>query len=626
MSRISNNSQLIKVVQHLLFCFFAFFSLVFISFTSLATTLNTHDIDKLISHSIKIRSSDSEQFKLNLALLAENENLLSTSQWEEFLYLQAYKLGIEGDFIQSILLHKKVEHSSNINVRVRSLKTQLNLQFFLNHFDQSNGLVDKLLAELPNATNLKLKNGVLRVIAYYYNHIEEYSLALNYAELIDSKLLSNRDKCIINQLKLLILLGLNKIKANSQSIVHNIDFCYGVKEIITGNSLLLEQARYLNQEKEHTQALEVLTAQKAQILTSTFATHHQVLFSQLSQAYLGLNQLDLAKEYGEKSLAFLTDKEKSKWALQTYLTLAKIAEHQGNSEQAISYLFSYQKIKKTINSIEQQKAYARAQIEHTVFGKKQYREKLATDLKTITTQSLQASDKIDEYEQGFSNNRIIFAAQLGIIFLLGFSLLYFRHLQISTDDINKVDPLTGLYNRRHFIDLAVSTISRQIQQKQDLAVIVVNIDGFREFNQKHGIISGDQLLVALARLLKRHVASLDNIGRIGADEFVLVLPRNTIDSAMLVAEKIQLQIANLANALGMADGSITASIGVSDNNLSEYSLKYLMCDTSKALIKAKQNGGAQVYCFDSSMTEREKFKVKDHGLKYYFEQAENIRS
>ncbi|OUS27507.1 hypothetical protein A9Q98_09370 [Thalassotalea sp. 42_200_T64] len=626
MSKIPNTAQLYKVAQHLVFCCFIFINLVFISFSAIATTVNSYEIDKIITQSISIRSSDKKQFNENLTLLQNHQSLLTTAQQEELHYLQAYKLGIKGDFIQAIIHHKKVEQSQNINVRVRSLSYQLNLHFLLNQFEKSNAQVDKLLTNLPNVTKPKLKYQALRVIGYYYNHIEEYRLALNYLNLIDDKGLSNYDKCLLGRERTLSLLGLKQITAVAPTALSAIDFCYSNNHFISANSLLLEQARYLNQEQQYAKAIESLAAQKEQILASTYPPHHQMLFSQLSRAYLGLNQLDLAKEYGEKSLALLADDANSKWALQTYQTLARIAEQQGNSELAITYLLNYQKIIKTVNSIEQQKTYARAQIEHTVFSKAKYKDKLAADLKIITTQSLQATVKIDEYEQGFSNNRIIFAAQLGIIFLLGISLLYFRHLQISTYDINKVDPLTGLYNRRHFIDLAVSTISRQIEQKHDLALIVVNIDGFREFNQKHGIISGDQLLVALTRILKRHVASLDNIGRMGADEFVLVLPRNNIDSAMLVAEGIKKQIAKLANALGFTEHSITASIGVSDNKLSEYSLKYLMCDTSKALIKAKQNGGDQVCCFDSSMTEREKFKVKDHGLKYYFEQAENIRS
>lgn len=582
-------------------------------------SLTAAEIDALIAQAIATRSSDSKQFNQNLALLTQQKARLSTAQREEYLYLQAYKLGIEGDLLQSIIAHKKVKHSQNINVRVRSLKTQLNLQFLLNNFAESNRLVDALLAELPGITEAIFKSDTLEIIGFYYNHIEEYQLALNYLRLIDESTLSNRSSCYLQQHKLLSLLGLKQITANDSVITEHINFCYNNNEFIQGNSLLLEQARYLNQAQKYAKAVEVLTAQQVQILATAFTPQYILLFSQLSRAYLGLNQLALAKQYGEKALAQLTPNDKSKWALQTFKTLAEIARQQGDFEQGVEYLQRYEKIQVSVNSIDQQKAFARAQIDHAYLNKVQFKEKLFEEKQQAEQKHDNTFSIMLGYITKFEAGRVLFGVEVVSIFLLGGAILSIRHLQIVTNEKNRLDPLTQLFNRNRFVDLAATTIYQNKKWKNKLNLLIVNIDNFSGFNQTYGFDKGDLLLKLTAQTLNNYVYKDEYIARTGADEFSLLLPKCNTEQALQVAKNIHLEIAKLSNELHIKDAVVNVSIGISDCELSEYSLKYLLSDTSKAMRKAKANGGNKTSYFEASMTDREKYKIEDTGLKYFFE-------
>ncbi|WNC73242.1 diguanylate cyclase [Thalassotalea psychrophila] len=638
MSKIRNIAALKKIAQGFGFCFFmllglAFTSLSLISLNAQASSpttqttnlpiqennLTTAEIDTLIAQSSAIRSSDSKQFNQNLALLSQQKARLSTAQHEDYLYLQAYKLAIEGNYAQSILINKKVENSKNINVRVRSLKTQLNLQFMLNNFDESNRLTDTLLTELINITNISLKNDSLQIISFYYNHIEEYQLALNYFHLIDESTLSNRSICYLQHNKLLSLLGLKKITADDSAISKLANFCYNNNEFIQGNSLLLEQARYLNQEQKYAKAVEVLTAQQAQILATTYTPHYLMLFSQLSRAYLGLNQLALASQYGEKALAQINADDKSKWALQTFKILAEIANQQGDFAQGVEYLQRYEKIQVSVNSIDQQKAFARAQIDHAYLNKVQFKEKLFEEKQQAEQKHNDAFSEMLGYISKFEAGRVLFAVQIFTILLLGAAILGIRHLQITENDKNRHDPLTNLFNRNRFIDLAATTVYQHKKWQVTLSLLVVNIDGFRGFNQKNGYDNGDKLLKLTTEILHNYVHQPEHIARSGAAEFSLLLPKLNAKQAVQIAENIHLEIAQLSNELHCQDETISASIGISDGELSEYSLKYLLCDSSKALRKAKAAGGNKTCCFEATMTDREKYKIEDNGLKYIFE-------
>lgn len=155
--------------------------------------------------------------------------------------------------------------------------------------------------------------------------------------------------------------------------------------------------------------------------------------------------------------------------------------------------------------------------------------------------------------------------------------------------------------------------------QSNLSFLVLNIDNFRGFNHEHGCDKGDKLLLLIGQILHNHVYREEHIARTGADEFSLILPKLNAKQAVKVAENIQDEIAELSQELRIEDDEVNVSIGISDSELSEYSLKYLLCDSSKALRKAKTNGGNKICCFEATMTDREKYKIEDNGLRYIFE-------
>ena len=197
--------------------------------------------------------------------------------------------------------------------------------------------------------------------------------------------------------------------------------------------------------------------------------------------------------------------------------------------------------------------------------------------------------------------------------------LYIRHLQIVANEKNRHDPLTGLFNRNRFVDLAETTVYQHKKWQINLSLMVINIDNFREFNYKYGCDAGDELLRLIAKTLQQYTIKEQHIARIGADEFALILPKLTGIQAKAIAEKIIAENEHYAQQLNLQSNSIHLSIGISDAELSEYSLKNLLSDGSKALRKAKASTTDKIYCFDKSMTDRDKYKIKDNGLKYFFE-------
>jgi len=121
------------------------------------------------------------------------------------------------------------------------------------------------------------------------------------------------------------------------------------------------------------------------------------------------------------------------------------------------------------------------------------------------------------------------------------------------------DPLTGLANRRPVAD----ELDR-VSASGDYCVVVADLDNFKELNDLHGHLCGDQVLAAVGRTLHDHVREFDTVGRWGGEEFIFVLPGTSVDDAVRFAERLRAAVAACVVECGGHEHSVTASFGVAD--------------------------------------------------------------
>ncbi len=159
------------------------------------------------------------------------------------------------------------------------------------------------------------------------------------------------------------------------------------------------------------------------------------------------------------------------------------------------------------------------------------------------------------------------------------------------------DPLTGLYNRRHFFDLAHREVEQAGRANQPLSVIMLDVDYFKQVNDRHGHLLGDHVLQMVANRCRSLLRPVDILARYGGEEFVIMLPGTALDHARQVAERLRQHIAQMP--IGMADTTIqiTISLGVAELSIYDHlDLDGLLSRADKALYLAKQSGRNQVVC------------------------------
>lgn len=124
------------------------------------------------------------------------------------------------------------------------------------------------------------------------------------------------------------------------------------------------------------------------------------------------------------------------------------------------------------------------------------------------------------------------------------------------------DSLTGLHNRRHFLAAAGNEVQRARRHELPLSVLMLDLDHFKQINDRHGHLAGDQVLRQAAEILRREIRTIDLSARYGGEEFVLLPAQTPADGALVLADRIRSAIQREVFRAAESVIPVTASIGV----------------------------------------------------------------
>lgn len=157
------------------------------------------------------------------------------------------------------------------------------------------------------------------------------------------------------------------------------------------------------------------------------------------------------------------------------------------------------------------------------------------------------------------------------------------------------DPLTGLWNRGGILAILRKEFSRATRDGSSVAVCMVDIDHFKKINDKHGHVLGDQVLKEVTSRMSDAVRLYDEVGRYGGEEFIVILPNNTIGTACLVAERIRECIDAAPVETDQGPVPVQISVGVATSDLAAFKcIDDFVHAADAALYEAKRTGRNRV--------------------------------
>lgn len=166
--------------------------------------------------------------------------------------------------------------------------------------------------------------------------------------------------------------------------------------------------------------------------------------------------------------------------------------------------------------------------------------------------------------------------------------LVLSELELRT--LATTDALTGTMSRRAFREEAGRALSLAKRHSNDLSLLMFDLDHFKRVNDTHGHGAGDLVLSEVTAACRRDLRTSDLMGRLGGEEFAILLPHTGSSAAFAVAEKLRSSIARLRLTVGTAEISATASFGVCGIDASVHDVDTLLERSDKALYAAKTDG------------------------------------
>lgn len=161
-------------------------------------------------------------------------------------------------------------------------------------------------------------------------------------------------------------------------------------------------------------------------------------------------------------------------------------------------------------------------------------------------------------------------------------------------DMASTDSLTGLLNRQTFLQRAEKEFSRTRRYSRPLAVVMIDVDRFKSINDQHGHAIGDQVLRSVSAICQGSLRGSDVFGRIGGEEFVLLLPDTPHANAIYVAERMREQLMLSPIQLDNLTLNITASFGVASMRDDDADFNTVLERADQAMYEAKHGGRNQV--------------------------------
>jgi len=187
-------------------------------------------------------------------------------------------------------------------------------------------------------------------------------------------------------------------------------------------------------------------------------------------------------------------------------------------------------------------------------------------------------------------NLFVMAVAFAVVALLGAAQRGWLQRERS---LSRTDGLTGVLNGRGFYEAAAVELARSSRYGHSLTVAYVDLDGFKEINDRFGHARGDAVLLAVARAIRRGCRSTDIVGRLGGDEFVVLFPESGHDAAEAALVKLRARVQEAASEHGPA---LTASIGAVSFAKPPAEVEVLVHEADKAMYAAKAGGKDALRC------------------------------
>lgn len=508
---------------------------------------------------------------------------LSPEQQRHLQYLEGWQLAYKGQYEKAgAQLRAVMDQSSDPTLRLRAGATLVNILGISTHYEEAFSRLSKLLAQLPQVSDARARAQLIGVAAILYNEAGQYALASSFAGRMLQESSDPRITCRSQYLELGALFREGKRAVPDATFEQAARQCDASSEPVFAGFIRGYAAAALMKRKQSPAAMSLLQAAYPQVL----ATRYPRLISQfdalLAQAAWDGGDLARTRQYAAAAVASSIPKEYTEPLANAYRLLYAVEKKQGHIALALGYHEKYTAADKAYLDDVSAKALAYQLVNQQVLARQAEVGALAR-----RNQILQLQQALDR--KAVEASRLYIAVLLLGLLAIGLWLLRLKRSQLQFMRMAQCDSLTGIYNRKHFMGEAEQALRYVQKSGRNACLVLIDLDHFKLTNDTYGHAMGDQVLRRAVMACQEHLRSTDVFGRLGGEEFGVLLPECSLDSGVERAEEIRRAIALLSDQEEPGI-PVSASFGLAFADESGYDLRQLLMDADSALYRAKRAG------------------------------------
>ncbi len=555
------------------------------------------DFDLLLKEGETAKLENPARLNEILTSLQNSEQKLSNEQRSYYYYLKGYHSAYSGDLDNGLSYMKRsLEKTQDKLLKIKASASLANLYAVTQNFAQGFEYLEYALSELPNINDSETQSKTLHVASIFYNQVGEYDLGLKFTSRLMESTSDPKYLChgAMTQLESKVNIDIEQIEA--QFIEDALATCNSAKEFLAQSFIIYYQGKTLFNRNQTNETLVLLKNNLAKAEATKYIPHVLEYYALLSEAFYEIGDFGSARSFAEKVIDLHKQHNLTKSLAHAYKTLYLIANRNQSYKDALYY---HQKYK------EADSAY----IDEITARNLSYQlAKHNLSEKNSRIELLNKQNEVLRLEQNLSkedaeNKRLMIFILIMIITFITLWAYRTKKTHIKLRQLAEFDSLTGIANRRHFAKQAESSLKYNKASSQAVSFILFDLDKFKSINDTYGHPIGDWVLTHTPKPVQDIIRKVDVFGRIGGEEFAILLPGCELDKAREIAEEIRKALLKINTSETGHNFRISASFGITISRVSGYELENLMKHSDDAMYQAKRDGRNQVCIYSMPPTE-----------------------
>ncbi|HEX7816278.1 GGDEF domain-containing protein [Dyella sp.] len=571
----------------------AFLALSLVTGSAQASVFMPGDLSQQLEQADSIKTSRHNDFVEELKDLDNHINEMTQQERSYLHYLEAWQVAFSGKYGEATpLLDEIATQSSDATLRLRANATLINILGISHHYEDAFRHLNQLADELPNVKDRVARFQGLGEAAQLLIGSGQYDQAVNYADQMLQEIPAGESTCKARFFKLHAQFHGGQPQPVDPPFQEGVDACMASHEPLVADALRVDIAATLIAHDHAKQAIDLLQSRYPDVQ----AYHYPVLLARyntlLARAYFAVADVAQTEQFANAAIAGSIKNEYTEELSTAYSLLYQLALKRGDIQAALNFHEKYMEADKGyLNDIT-----ART-LAYQIVNQQLKARKLEVDALSKRNQILQLERQLDV--KAVETSRLYIILLITVLASIALLLYRIKRSQLRFKRLAQLDGLTGIFNRQHFVEAAAIALRQAERARRHTCLILIDLDHFKQINDTYGHAAGDRVLQSAVAACRRHLRPGDLFGRLGGEEFGILLSECATANAFDLAEQLRQAVLSLRAEDDNPRTSISASFGISCSERVGHALQNLLVDADHALYRAKHSGRNRVESGDT---------------------------